>query len=336
MILTTLMTAAALNAAAPTGVQFQHKDWEMACDNTRTCRAAGYSGESGGISVLLTREGGASGQISGELIIGDADVPEFQERPLTEPLTLTLDGSSLGTLNYDTALSHYRIPQALLAPLIKAIKGSGAVAFSASPDYHWPLSGAGAYAVLLKIDEFQGRIGTATALTKTGNGAIDQIPPAVPAPIIHAAPTLSAEGQDLTAAELKAVYQRLGKEECEPVDDESRSGRLYSLDNSHQLVEALCWRAAYNEGYAYLVVPTGQPLAQGQLVTLDGSAYANGEISASQRGRGIADCMRSDSWVWDGSRFIHSESMTSGDCRNLVIGGTWQLPTLTSTVIKGH
>ncbi|MDU7869659.1 MAG: hypothetical protein E7J78_21350, partial [Pantoea sp.] len=31
-----------LLAASPQGFSFAHKDWELACDNTGTCRAAGY------------------------------------------------------------------------------------------------------------------------------------------------------------------------------------------------------------------------------------------------------------------------------------------------------
>ena len=44
---------------APAGLFFQHHDWVVACDNTRTCRAAGYaSGDDSTLSVLLTRAGG--------------------------------------------------------------------------------------------------------------------------------------------------------------------------------------------------------------------------------------------------------------------------------------
>lgn len=34
-----------LPALAETGVSFSHKDWEVVCDNTLTCRTAGYSAE---------------------------------------------------------------------------------------------------------------------------------------------------------------------------------------------------------------------------------------------------------------------------------------------------
>ncbi len=42
----------------PAGVNFTHHDWELACDNTRTCRAAGYQSDDDQlpVSVLLTRK----------------------------------------------------------------------------------------------------------------------------------------------------------------------------------------------------------------------------------------------------------------------------------------
>ena len=50
-------------AAAPTiaeGVKFWHKDWELACDNTGICRAAGYHEDRADlpVSVLVTRRPG--------------------------------------------------------------------------------------------------------------------------------------------------------------------------------------------------------------------------------------------------------------------------------------
>ena len=50
-LLTALMAltvAPAAHSATPEprpGVEFEHNDWSLACDNTRTCRAAGYSPE---------------------------------------------------------------------------------------------------------------------------------------------------------------------------------------------------------------------------------------------------------------------------------------------------
>ena len=56
-------------AAPPVGLSFSHNDWEMACDNTRTCRAAGYQGDDDelAVSVLLTRKAGPRQPVSGEV-----------------------------------------------------------------------------------------------------------------------------------------------------------------------------------------------------------------------------------------------------------------------------
>ena len=37
-----LVLAGAAAAGSVKGVRFAHYDWMLACDNTRTCRAAGY------------------------------------------------------------------------------------------------------------------------------------------------------------------------------------------------------------------------------------------------------------------------------------------------------
>lgn len=55
--------------AAESGVSFEHKDWEVACDNTLTCRVAGYASEEGkGGSVLLTRKAGPDTVATGEVV----------------------------------------------------------------------------------------------------------------------------------------------------------------------------------------------------------------------------------------------------------------------------
>ncbi|ENY3834599.1 DUF1176 domain-containing protein [Vibrio vulnificus] len=50
----------AFSANAFEGEGFQHKDWYLACDNTGTCRAAGYSDTDSlnPVAVMFTREAG--------------------------------------------------------------------------------------------------------------------------------------------------------------------------------------------------------------------------------------------------------------------------------------
>jgi hypothetical protein len=88
---------------------------------------------------------------------------------------------------------------------------------------------------------------------------------------------------------------------------------LTPLDNAHSLISALCWRAAYNEGYGYWVVDSkleGNPT----LITVSGSEYGDGEIFMSQKGRGLGDCWGTASWLWDGTTFRKSREATTGMC----------------------
>lgn len=79
------------------GMTFAHKEWEIACDNTRTCRAAGYGINEGELSVLLTRHAGAGQKVSGTLVFAsfndDEQTPQKQNTA-----KLWIDGKPLGAL----------------------------------------------------------------------------------------------------------------------------------------------------------------------------------------------------------------------------------------------
>ncbi|HBW7446233.1 TPA: DUF1176 domain-containing protein, partial [Klebsiella pneumoniae] len=89
-----------------------------------------------------------------------------------------------------------------------------------------------------------------------------------------------------------------------------------------------------NEGYGYWVVDSkleGNPA----LITVSGSDYGEGEIFMSQKGRGLGDCWGMANWVWDGTTFRKSREATTGMCRYLRLGGTWDLPTWVADVKPG-
>ncbi|MGS3181744.1 DUF1176 domain-containing protein [Aeromonas dhakensis] len=332
MLITTLL-ASALGSSIE-GLSFQHKDWELVCDNTRTCRAAGYSAESGGLSVLLTREAGAKGTLHAELAIAEVD-EQAQGAPADGLITLSINGEELGTVKERTPFSQ---PQ--IAALVQAIKGTGKVVFEWSK-HQEPLSGAGAYAIFLKMDEFQGRLNTSTALTKQGPLPTTSIPPALAAPVIHAGAVTSDNlSRPLTKPEQQSIGKWLkrhtDKDTCPMVDENSEGGILYPLNQKRALVQLPCWLAAYNDGSAFIVLDTNLDTASATLISTDANGYGMGELSASHKGRGIGDCFSFESWVWDGKNFVQSEQSTTGSCRMIALGGTWHLPTLTSKVVKAQ
>lgn len=321
--------------AQKSGVSFSHKDWEVACDNTLTCRAAGYSSEDGtGGSVLLTRQAGPEKTVSGKVMLADI----VDSDAMADKLTLWINDQPAGDVKPGKE-GDWQLSGKQTRDLINAVKGDGKVEFKGGSE-PFILSGEGAFAVLLKMDDVQARIGTPGALTKKGNKPEKSVRAAVPIPVIHKANLIKAQERPLTAPELAAVKPKLLAtlnesdwcDRLQPTEDrETESISLTPLDNTHSLISALCWRAAYNEGYGYWVVDStleGKPF----LVTVSGSDYSDGVISMSQKGRGLGDCWGMASWVWDGEAFRKSSEATTGMCRYLRLGGTWYLPTWVTDV----
>ncbi|HHQ4690546.1 TPA: DUF1176 domain-containing protein [Aeromonas veronii] len=332
MLISTLL--ATILATQPEALYFAHKDWEIACDNTRTCRAAGYSAESGGLSVLLTREAGAKGKLHAELAIAEVD-GQAPAAPADGLITLRINGEVLGTVKERTPFS-----QSQIEALVRAIKGTGKVVFEWSK-HQEQLSGAGAYAIFLKMDEFQGRLNTSTALTRRGSLSTTSIPPALSAPVIHAGAVAADNlSRPLTKPELQSIgkwlKQQVDQDTCPMAYENSEGGRLYPLNQERALLQLPCWLAAYNDGSAFVLIDAELDTDSATLISTDANGYGMGELSASHKGRGIGDCFSFESWVWDGKTFVQSEKSTTGSCRMIALGGTWHLPTLTSKVLKAQ
>lgn len=339
--------------ALPSDVQagddgmFSHKDWELVCDNTRTCRAAGFQEEDDvhAVSILLTRAAGPATAVTVQLQLGDGsdeDVARVQALPDKIPLVLWLAGKPAGTVTVDKQRLVAELPTALVAALLPALGGNGRIEWK-SGKATWVLSTAGATAVLLKMDETQGRLGTPGALVRRGKRDEASVLPPLPAPVVLAAAVpKTASGTVLTPAQADAMRATLRKslgkgQDCEALTaiadkDDPDAGTLtvWPLSSTQQLVEVRCWLAPYNAGYGYWVVGGGKPPVQ---VTDSGSEYDGaGTITSFQKGRGIADCAWSDAWSWDGRAFVHTDSSGDGMCRMVTAGGAWSLPTLVTEV----
>ena len=336
----TLLSTSAL--AAEEGVTFSHKNWELSCDNTLTCRAAGYdkNDESAG-SVLLTREGGPGTPVAGQVVVSET-TSESGEK--VTQLTLWINGKSAGALK-QIDLDYWRLSPEQTATLIAQVKGSGKVEIKGGPA-PFILSGDGARAVLLKMDDVQGRLDTPGALVKRGQRAESQVPAAIPAPLIQAVKPVAAQTRPLTDAEFTALNPRLAAAEVDGVNcydiepSEGESARqaadftLTPLDKDHSLIAGQCWEAPYNAGTGYWVIDSalkGEPV----LITESGTSYEEGVIASEMKGRGMGDCLSYEWWVWDGKTFQKSSVVATGSCRFVRLGGTWELPTWVTKVIAG-
>jgi hypothetical protein len=211
----------------------------------------------GEISVLLTRNAGAGQRVSAQMTFAQTD----HDIPQDATVTLLIDDQDRGTLEAKDD-SHFRFDSSQTAALIQALEHDSNIEIALNGQRK-PLSSAGSSAVFLKIDEFQQRLGTADALVRKGDADDDNTLSAVAAPEIIAAPTIrNAQSEPLTAKQRQKLLPELIpllNSHCDDwqnkdIPSQERQITTTPLDKTHSLIEALCWRAAYNDGYAMWVV----------------------------------------------------------------------------------
>lgn len=325
--------------AVGAGLSFVHKDWELVCDNTGTCRAAGYQGEAADnppVSVLLVRQAGAGAPVTGRLHLGIYDEPPSKASP-TE-VVMSLNGRGLGSVRLREGQGELSNGQ--VAALVAALPQKADTVFSAGGS-QWRLSDQGAAAVFLKMDEAQRRLGTAGALVRKGRQAETTVPPPTAVPVVRAATIAPREPAE------PALFKRMrpllastkGGQDC-LVSEQLAAAEGLTLDDDPQvwrfgpgrvLLSASCGHGAYNHPRGYWIAndkPPHQPQFVVQATEYDG----NGTLTAAVKGRGLGDCWNFDEWVWDGQQFVHTESSSTGLCKGVAPGGPWSLPTRVTQV----
>jgi hypothetical protein len=341
--LTLFLLCAGLAAAGEQGVSFSHKDWEVVCDNTRTCRMAGYSTEEdifhGGGSVLITRAAGPNTPLEGKVTLADYDEDEKYKPPRV--LTLWIGGKSKGKLKLREKDLAYPLTQAQTRALLAAARSDGVVEFKGEPK-SFTLSGQGVSAAMLKMDEVQGRIGTPGALIRKGKKSEESVLPSLPVPVIRAARVRDTPSRALTRPEVAALKPLLLQSkrpdnECFYFDtselEDTDELTLSPLDKRHVLISTPCWSGAYNAGDAYWVMDSalkGIP----KFVTRMAYSCANGMLHGDFKGRGPGDCWHGARWVWNGREFRQSAKWDTGMCRGIHAGGTWHLPRFVTKIIN--
>lgn len=323
------------------GLIFAHRDWELACDNTRTCRAAGYDTDSEmGVSVLLTRKAGPYEPVTGRIGHYREEDPAFDSLPSVFKLSLRINEHPVGQVTISKESFVTDLTPKQVAALLAALVRESRIELTTG-DNVWSLSNKGAAAVLLKMDEFQGRNGTPGALVRKGSKEEETVLPPVPVPVVIAAPLPEPLPEDQLFAEKasSALLESLAltenfRDDCPMLAEAERESAgltAIRLSNTKMLISALCRRAAYNEGNGFWVINASPPY-QPILVTASGFHYGAGRISASQKGRGLGDCWYAAAWTWDGKQFVHTEESSTGMCRFIAPGGAWHLPTIVTDV----
>ncbi|MGR8932702.1 MAG: DUF1176 domain-containing protein [Gammaproteobacteria bacterium] len=331
-----------VQAQEPVGLDFSYKDWQLVCDNTRTCRAAGYQtdGDELAVSVLLTRKAGPNQPVTGEMMVGIYDDDSvLGEASEGFKLTMKINGQDLGGVVIDQDSAKAKLSEAQVAVLLTSLRHDSHIEWFGGGK-RWQLSDKGASAALLKMDEFQGRIGTPGALVKKGSNNELSVQSALPDTVLIVPPLekpqpdderwLSERRKDL----LEALRASATEEDCSDLWEhkmEEVKITVERLNNGKRLASTQCWTAAYNQGYGYWVINEKAPY-EALLVTTAGTFYENGHVYAVQKGRGLGDCESHHAWSWDGNQFIETDRSTTGLCKLVAAGGAWVLPTLTVSV----
>lgn len=324
----------AVAAPSPESLSFSHKDWDLVCDNTLTCRAVGYSADDvdPAVTVLITRTAGPSTPVTNLVMPGDYDGEAATKTPGAPQLLI--DKHSLGTLLAVDG-DAWKMSETQFTAFKQALRRDSKISFKNNL-HEYPFSGAGSSAVLLKMDDIQGRVGTTGALIKQGSNSESDVKMAVPQPVIVKAPVRDKKSRDMTPQEtalIKPVLLNLvGKNsDC---DDQrlNETWQIASLNEKQSLVIAPCWMAAYNFGDEYFVISNDMS-SPPVLVTDSATSYEDGIVGFFMKGRGLGDCLSLQEWAWDGERFVPSAAQDTGRCRLIRPGGAWELPTLTTRVV---
>ncbi len=339
-LLLALAAPAALPARAADAA-FQHQDWELVCDNTRTCRVAGYQRDDADlpVSVLLTRHAGAGTAVAGRVTLGDGwEDSVLDALPAQLRVALWIDGKSHGERTMAKTALQADLTAAQVAALLKALTRDSRIEFRVGKVV-WELSDSGAAAVLLKMDDVQGRIGTVGAAFRKGKQPETRVLPPLPAPIVKAVPLAPARPGDARFiaqhgdALRKALRSATDEDSCSDLHETGETApslEAVRLTKTKLLVSTRCWLAAYNAGSGYWIVNDTAPYRP-ELVTSDATDFDNGVLGATHKARGIGDCWGSERWTWDGTAFVQTSASSTGMCKGFA-GGAWELPTLVTQI----
>jgi hypothetical protein len=309
------------------------KNWVTGCDNLRNCHA--LSAPSGvdeedysSLTLHIWHQAGPQGSLRLRF--------DHRGEPV-DPATMLLDGQPLGLeltralqvelddQGGDAEVQSYGVIEAAPARLwLQRLRNGQRLQLPGDESAHVPLSGLSAS--LLLMDAVQGRVDNVTALAHPGKGAVSEVPPGLPTPVLRkftAAPPLTAQEQaGLVAAALQAVKPEEGQPEA--------SVGALTAQQAMTVTRYDC--AAYNCEFAVSSrqrqAPYEETLMDLQPLPLEDAALqgsvgydeASGTLSYFYKQRGIGDCGGGASWVFDGKRFQLSEFHRMPRCTGVGYG----------------
>ena len=336
LLLTLLPLAAMATSIKDIG---NYQDWDLVCDNTGTCRIAGYQDESSDpVSILFTRAAGENATVEGKLTIlpfGEAD----RDVQVGQDIEIWLNGKSLGKVKHISDDEPDKLTEEQTKALLSGLKKESEIRLTYGKTT-LKVSDKGAAAAMLKMDEFQQRLNTPSALIRQGQEKhavlAPKAEPKIDAVSVNNRKTIELKHGEKQYDNVLALLRK-AHDGCVDEDLESQDITLYPLTQNKVLAEALCARAAYQYTNYYAVLD--DKLSKVEQVLADqyneagydekqGYAFVRGIY----KGRVIGDCWNSEDAVWNGKIFIRTSEWTTGSCKGFT-GGAWQLPIFVSDII---
>ena len=316
-----------------------YQDWDLVCDNTGTCRMAGYQDESSDpVSILFTRAAGENAAVEGKFTIlpfGETD----RDVQVGQDIEIWLNGKSLGTVKHISDDAPDKLTEEQTKALLSGLKKESEIRLTYGKTT-LKVSDKGAAAAMLKMDEFQQRLNTPSALIRQGQEKhavlAPKVEPKIDAVSVNNRKTIELKHGEKQFNHVLALLRK-AHDGCVDEDLESQDITLYPLTKNKVLAEALCARAAYQYTNYYAVLD--DKLSKVEQVLADqyneagydekqGYAFVRGIY----KGRVIGDCWNSEDAVWNGKIFIRTSEWTTGSCKGFT-GGAWQLPIFVSDII---
>lgn len=326
-------------AASIKGIGEIYQDWDLVCDNTGTCRMAGYQDESSDpVSILFTRAAGENAAVEGKLTIlpfGEAD----RDVQVGQDIEIWLNGKSLGKVKHISDDAPDKLTEEQTKALLSGLKKESEIRLTYGKTT-LKVSDKGAAAAMLKMDEFQQRLNTPSALIRQGQEKHAVLAPKVE-PKIDAVSVKNRKTIELKHGEKQfnhvLALLRKAHNGCVDEDLESQDITIYPLTQNKVLAEALCFKGAYQSTNYYAVLDdklskVEQVLAEQYNEAGYDKKQGYAFVRGSYKGRALGDCWAGQDAVWNGKIFIRTSEWTTGSCKGLP-GGTWQLPTFVSDII---
>ena len=334
-LLLSLLPFTVMAAPSLKGFEKTYQDWDLICGNTGTCNMAGYPEyySEHPVSILFTRSAGEQAPVTAQLALLREDVGN-------KTAEIILNGQSLGTVPNISEDGNAKLSEKQTTELLTALKSNASIEVIFG-EFKEKVSDKGAAAAMLKMDEFQQRLNTPSALIRQGQEKHAVLAPQA-APKIQVAYIKKPSKTELKRGEkqFNAVLALLRKSanssasDCASLHDDSeqKTITLYSLTHGKVLAEAVCisGSAAYT-GY-YAVMDNKLSKVEQVLENQYTFAYYDEKLNAlivegSYKSSGLAESWYGYEAAWNGKTFITTAEYTSGSGKGFM-GGAWGgLPT---------